>query len=35
MTSFLENTRNKTAKGVTISGKSWQKGEVSSELRIL
>jgi len=34
MTSFLENARNKTANGVTISEKSWQIGEVSSELRI-
>ena len=34
MTSFLENVRIKTSNGVTISGKSWQIEEVSSELRI-
>jgi len=30
----LQNARNKTANGITISGKSWQIGEVSSELKI-
>ena len=35
MTSFLYNARHKKANGVTITWKSWQIGEMSSELSIL